>query len=88
MLFWIIPGLPEIYGLPKEPKLPLSAGAEANIFRLYAWIIPGEVVAGLAINLPIAHKRELGKEDKNRIHIIERYTLSVRCSHRTDNVVL
>ncbi|MFC2071241.1 4Fe-4S dicluster domain-containing protein [Chloroflexota bacterium] len=55
----------DVYGLPKDPRVPLVATIQQGIFRPLTWIVWGAVTAGLALNVLVARARQIRKKEES-----------------------
>ncbi|MBA7704770.1 hypothetical protein ES703_113588 [subsurface metagenome] len=61
-VMYVLADLPEVYGLPVEPKVPAAAIAWQDVIQPLGWALGGLTIIGLGINYLVAREAKLTKE--------------------------
>jgi len=56
-VMYVLQESPSVYGLPEDPKLPISSTVWQDIVRPIGWAAAGAVVLGLGLNYVIAQRK-------------------------------
>jgi len=62
-VLYVLADSPEVYGLPKEPKFPVTATVHEDFSRPFTWILWSVVAAGLALNVLVARARQIRRKE-------------------------
>ena len=63
-VLYVLADSPNLYGLPKEPKFPVLATVQQEIFRPFAWIVWAGVALLLATNVLVTRANRIRQEKK------------------------
>jgi formate dehydrogenase beta subunit len=66
-VMYVLEDEPSVYGLPENPKIPVSATVWQDVVRPMGWAVAGVVVLGLGLNYVIA-KRKIELHSKEESH--------------------
>ena len=61
-VLYVLDDMPEVYGLPVDPKVPAAAIAWKDAIQPIGWALGGLTILGLGINYIIARKTKLAEE--------------------------
>ncbi|MDY6918383.1 MAG: 4Fe-4S dicluster domain-containing protein [Chloroflexota bacterium] len=63
-VLYVLDDLPEVYGLPTNPKVPVAATAWQDVLQPIGWGLAGIAVVGLGLNYLIARRKvKVGSEE-------------------------
>ncbi|MBM2824436.1 MAG: hypothetical protein HW402_100 [Dehalococcoidales bacterium] len=61
-VMYVLDDSPEVYGLPVNPQVPVTATAWKNAIQPVGWVLGGLTILGLVLNFLIARKAKLAEE--------------------------